>query len=402
MLLNRELADEIMDREDLSAIVAVTPNNVHYLSDYESDFLYDVPWIACAILPRNHKTPPCLIVTEIEAAVLVERPSWMPDVRMYYFGIYGGVLKVHTFASDQPIKDPEDLAIAQLVHRLEEHPYAGLIEAARAALKEKGLTIGAIGFDDVRFKEALGNDLHKARAIDATNLLLEVRMVKTPEEIRTLREAAQKNAVAIGSAIEAIRAGATWGEVYRAYEIAVAAQGARVFATYNGAGRKSAGAGRLRRDYPIEPGDQVCFDAMLKWRRYMGDAQRTAVLGEPSPKLMRYWHAYLAGIEEGYGGMRPGVATGNLRNRVISAVRKAGLSSFELAFTHGIGLDHIEVPYIAGGQLGDFPIRENMVLNLDMELHEIGWGGLFFEESVRITRDSAEPLYELPRELFVV
>jgi Xaa-Pro aminopeptidase len=294
------------------------------------------------------------------------------------------------------------LAIAKLIRRLEEQPYAGLLEAARAAFKEKGLTSGAIGFDDVRFKDALGDGLRGVRAVDATNLLLEVRMVKTREEIGILREAAQKNAVAIRAAIDAISAGATWGEIYRTYEITVASQGARVFATYNGAGHKSAGAGRLRREYPIRPGDQVCFDAMLKWRRYMGDAQRTAVLGEPSPKLMRYWRAYLAGIEEGYGGMRPGVATGDLRNRVISAVRKAGLSSFELAFTHGIGLDHIEVPFIAGGQLGDFPIREDMVLNLDMELHEIGWGGLFFEESILITHDSAERLYELPRELFVV
>ena len=27
---------------------------------------------------------------------------------------------------------------------------------------------------------------------------------------------------------------------------------------------------------------------MMKWRRYMGDAQRTVVVGEPSDKLARY------------------------------------------------------------------------------------------------------------------
>jgi len=402
MLLNRSLADEIMEREGLAAIVAVVPNNVYYLSDYESDFLYDVPWVACAILPRDHQIEPCLIVTEIEAAVLVERPSWMPDVRMYYFGIYGGILKVHTFSNDCPVEDPEDAAIAALVHRLEERPYAGVMQAASAALKEKGLTTGAIGFDDVRFSAALGSTLESVTAVDATNLLLEVRMIKTPDEIRVLRDAAQRNAVAIRTAVAAIHDGATWEDVHRAYETSVSAQGARVFATYNGAGRRSAGAGRLKKNYPIQRGDQVCFDAMLKWRRYMGDAQRTAVLGEPSAKLLRYWRAYLVGIEVGYGGLRPGVGTGDLRARTIASVRKAGLPSFELAFTHGIGLDHIEVPFIAGGQLGDFTIRPNMVLNFDMELHEIGWGGLFFEESVLITHDSAERLYDLPRELLVV
>jgi hypothetical protein len=43
-----------------------------------------------------------------------------------------------------------------------------------------------------------------------------------------------------------------------------------------------------------------------------------------------------------------------------------------------------------------------MVLNMDMELHEIGWGGLFFEETVRITEAGAERLYTLERDLIRV
>lgn len=402
MLLNRERADELMDRDHLAALVAVTGNNVYYLSDYESDFLYDVPWVACAILPRDHTIAPCLIVTEIEAAVLVERPSWMPDVRMYYFGIYGGVLKVHTFNPDAPLTDSSDKAIAQKVRELEGRPYVGVMQAAAAALVERGITHGRIGLDDTRFAAALGDTLARATVVDVTNLLLEVRMVKTPDEIAILRESARKNASAICHAVGAIRSGATWEDVYRAYEVSVAQQGARVFATFNGAGHRSAGAGRVNKQYPIREGDQICFDAMLKWRRYMGDAQRTAVLGEPSAKLRRYWAAYQAGIEVGYGNLRAGARTGDLRDQTIAAVRRSGLPTFELAFTHGIGLDHIEVPFIAGGQLGDFTVVENMVLNFDMELHEIGWGGLFFEESILITHSGAERLYDLPRELLLV
>ena len=64
MLLNRDKANEIMDREGLDALIAVTPNNVVYLSDYDTDFVYDVPWLACAILPRSSDIAPCLITTE--------------------------------------------------------------------------------------------------------------------------------------------------------------------------------------------------------------------------------------------------------------------------------------------------------------------------------------------------
>ncbi len=401
MLLNRDRALAIMERENLDALIAVTPNNVVYLSDYDTDFLYDVPWLACAILPRSPDIAPCLVTTEIEAAVLYERPTWMPDVRLYYFGIYGGVLKVHTFAEDAQLTEDE-AAIRHMVQGLEAKPYVGLMDAVAKALKEKGLTNARLGLDDTRFAGALGDTLDNADVVDATNLLIEIRMVKSADEIAILRTAAKKNEQAMRKAFAAIHEGATWQEVYTAYEVGVAEQGARVLATFNGAGRKSAGAGRPDRDYPINRGDQVCFDSMMKWRRYMGDAQRTVVVGEPPDKLARYWSAYEAGIKEAYGALRPGASTGDLRNLCIDVVKQNGCPSFELAFVHGVGLDHIEVPFIAGGTLGDFPIEENMVLNMDMELHEIGWGGLFFEETVRITPDGAERFYSLERDLIRV
>jgi Xaa-Pro dipeptidase len=396
MLLNRDLADEIMDREGLDAIVAVGGNNVFYLSDYQTDFLFDVPWVACAILPRSRDIAPCLCVTEIEAAVLLNAPSWMPDVRYYYFGLFGGVLPVHTFA-EGPLSG-EDAAIREIVRGLEARPYSGVGEAASAAIREMGLGKARIGFDDVRFAGMLG-DAFSGTVADASNLLLECRMVKTEDEIAILKEAARRNERAMRKAFGAIVRGATWEDVNRAYEVAVAEEDGRVYASFNGAGRKSAGATRPDRAYPIEPGDQICFDSMMKFNRYMGDAQRTVVLGEASPKLERYWSAYAAGIEAAYDSLKPGVSTGKLREICIDTVRKNGLPSFELAFSHGIGLDHIEVPFIAGGTLGDFIVQENMVLNIDMELHEIGWGGVFFEETMRVTANGAERLYDLPRDL---
>lgn len=396
MLLNRDRANEIMDREGLDAIIAVGGNNVFYLSDYQTDFLFDVPWVACAILPRSADIAPCLCVTEIEAAVLINAPTWMPDVRYYYFGLFGGVLPVHTFA--EGILEGEDRAIRDVVTRLQARPYAGVSEAVAAAIKDMGLARARVGFDDTRFAAMLAGTFEGV-VVDAANLLLECRMVKTAPEIELLQEAARRNERAMRRAFGSIVRGATWEAVNRAYEVAVAEEGGRVYASFNGAGRKSAGATRPDRAYPIEIGDQICFDSMMKWHRYMGDAQRTVVLGEPSAKLERYWNAYAAGIEAAYESLKPGVSTGRLREICIDTVRKNGLPSFELAFSHGIGLDHIEVPFIAGGTLGDFIVEENMVLNIDMELHEIGWGGVFFEESMRVTAGGAERLYDLPRDL---
>lgn len=401
MLLNRERANEFMDREGLDALIAVDSNNVVYLSDYQSDFLFDPPWLACAILPRSPDIEPCLVITEIDVCVLVEEPTWMPDVRPYYFELFGKRFPIQTFNKDEPLSG-EDLEIRGWVDKLERNPVNGVIPAVIGALKDKGLDKMRLGFDDIRFAGALGDAIASGTAVDAGNLFMQIRMVKTPDEIAILREAATRNQNAILGAIETVREGATWEDVYTAYEVGVVQQGARPFATFNGAGPRSAGAGRPHRDYPINPGDMVCFDCMLKYKRYMGDVQRTVVLGEAPDKLERYWRALKAGIDEAYSSIRAGRTTAELRQIALDTVRGAGVADFEVAFIHSIGLDHLEVPVFGSGRLGLFTLEKDMVINMDMEIHEIGFGGVFFEETMLITENGAERFYSLPRDLIRV
>lgn len=401
MLLNKQRAYEVMDRRGLDALIAISPNNVYYLSDYETDLLYDPPWIACAILPRSEDVEPCLIITEIDLTCLVERPSWMPDIRTYYFALYGQLFPTLTFNKDQPLTG-DDAKVYAAVQELKEKGTVGLMDALIPALKEKGLTRGKLGFDDVRLAMALGDVVEEADIVDATNDFIEIRMVKTPDEIAILRESAKKNQAAVEGAIATIEAGALWQDVYTAYEAGVAKQHARVFATFNGAGPKGAGAGRLNRDYAIKDGDMVCLDCMLKYRRYMGDCQRTVAVGAAPEKLERYWRALKMGVDEGYSSIRAGVSTSDLRNQALETVRKNGVPDFEVAFIHSIGLDHLEVPAVEGGSLGVFTLQPNMVVNMDMEIHEIGYGGLFFEESMLVTENGAERLYSLPRDMIRV
>ena len=400
MLLNRDRANEYMDREGLDALIAVDANNVVYLSDYQSDFLYDPPWLACAILPRSPDIEPCLVLTEIDVCVLVQEPSWMPDIRPYYFELFDQRFPIHTFSQDDPLSE-EDLQIRDWAQKMEQKPVLGMIPAVIGALKDKGLDKMRLGFDDIRLAGALGDTL-SGEAIDAANVFMQIRMVKTPTEIAILKEAAKRNQNAIQGAIAAVKEGATWQDVYTAYEVGVVQQGARPFATFNGAGPRGAGAGRPHRDYPVLAGEPVAFDCMLKYKRYMGDVQRTAVLGEASPKLERYWKALKIGVEAAYAEIGPGKSTADLRQTALDTVRKAGIPDFEVAFIHGIGLDHLEVPVFGGGRLGLFTLEPGMVINMDLEVHEIGFGGVFFEETMLVTENGAERLYSLPRDLMRV
>ena len=116
----------------------------------------------------------------------------MPDVRLYYFGIYGGVLKVHTFANTEDWTE-EEIAIRNMVKKAEVQNYTGVFETASKAIIDMGLQNSRLGFDDVRFADTLGDTINGAKISDATNLLFEIRMIKTPDEIDILRTAAKKN-----------------------------------------------------------------------------------------------------------------------------------------------------------------------------------------------------------------
>src|SRR5262245_18385701 len=66
MLLNRDRARATMERYGLDALVAVTPENVYYLSDYGTEHSFHfAPWgLSSAILPLSESTPPTLAVHE--------------------------------------------------------------------------------------------------------------------------------------------------------------------------------------------------------------------------------------------------------------------------------------------------------------------------------------------------
>jgi Xaa-Pro dipeptidase len=123
-----------------------------------------------------------------------------------------------------------------------------------------------------------------------------------------------------------------------------------------------------------------------------------AILGEPSAKLVRYWNAISSGIAAAYDAMGPGVRTAALRGMAIDAVRAGGLPGFRHAFVHGLGLDHIELP-TSGGGFPDFALEAGMIVNMDMEVCELGFGGVYFEDSMLITETGAEPLLASDREL---
>src|SRR5262249_8853939 len=100
-----------MDREGLDALVAVTAKNVYYLSGYQSDWLFDVMWVSCAILPRREDIPPTLIVHGVELTNLAECPSWMPELRVYYARVCDAALPHYVISKGEDLSPDDKTAV---------------------------------------------------------------------------------------------------------------------------------------------------------------------------------------------------------------------------------------------------------------------------------------------------
>jgi Xaa-Pro dipeptidase len=398
MLLNKDRALALMQEQNLDALIAVASPNVYYLSDYDAAEPKDVPWTAVAILPRDPDTEPALILPDLELSLFVERSSWMP-VQAYHFAFDNESIAVFDTSVDEPLDEVDSKINTLLSDALTANGSPGSIRATARALRRMGLSSARLGFDDVRFGHAVQDVLKNIQPVDAAESLVRIRMVKSAEELTLMRRAAKINQGAIEAAIAAAIAGVSWPEVPHAWRQNLLAQKARPFSMLGGVGPKGAGPLRSSTSYPIQPGVPIAFAAMLTYQGYFAVLQRTCVIGEPPPKLKRYWSAIQTGALATYEKLAPGVSTATIRALAVDTIRQAGQGQFRIAIVHGLGLEHIEIPGAWGGRLHSFTLEPGMVINIDLEVHELGFGAVVFEESILITESGAERLISLPREL---
>jgi len=206
MLLNRDRADELMDREGVAALVASTPVNTYYLSSWATDASWGFGDLAMAILPRDHALEAAVLTVEVDAGQPQQRDgTWMRIVRGYARkpGIgAGGVSTDLNIRLDLP----------------QNHQ-----EAVAAYLKELGLDRSRIAFEDrglgLDVQAILGDQLE---VVGARDLFRDIRMVKTPREMALIRAASRKTELALQVAAEAIAAGATAAEAERVFWSAAA------------------------------------------------------------------------------------------------------------------------------------------------------------------------------------
>jgi Xaa-Pro aminopeptidase len=395
MLLNRPRANRLLADNGFDALIATTPENVTYVSGYISQFMHIGRGSEMYALLPQEPASPALVLPSYDLPIIAEQGCWIEDLRAYGAPFFA--------TRDDLLPSGSDRTLAEM---LAARPLeADAVLALAAALADRGLQRSRIALDEgsvdyVRYQR-LRQALPEVEFVPSSALLQQIRMVKTNGELARLRQATAVNEAGLRAVFESIRPGISEYKVYQAYRETVTALGGTPKLWAGGFGPRGAALFAPSKAITVQAGAPVRLDTVCCLDGYYADMGRSGVVGEPTREHVRTYEALRAGVLAALDETRAGVTLSRLYQLSMDEIRGRGLPEYVRHHCgHGIGLEEQEFPLVAPAGQDDDPVLEsNMVLCFECPYYLLGFGGVQFEESVRVTADGYELLTTLDREL---
>lgn len=366
--------DELRQRmagRGLDAVITTTPENICYLTGFESPGHY---YFNALVVPVN-KEP--FIVPRLLEASGIEALTWIELVR--------------------PYRDTQD-------------PMGVLA----AALGEFGLDSRRLGFEEncwfftAAQQKRLFPILPKATFTDCSGIVEEGRLIKSSHEIALMKRTASTTEAGMQAGIEAVQAGVTEADVAAEIHYAMIKAGSEwpSIQPFIASGERGAIGHATWTDRVIKSGEPVFLEVSGCLKRYHAAMMRTVFVGEPDESLWEAEKLVQEAMAACIGAIKPGVTADSVDaagRSVIASSRLGAQQSSRTGYSIGIGLP----PDWGEGHILSLQQNEERLLEANMTFHLIPWaqvpgkGGIGFSETVRVTEDGCEFITSMERKLFI-
>ncbi len=256
--------------------------------------------------------------------------------------------------------------------------------------------------------------LPKAKFIDGRDIVDGMRLVKSPQELRLLRESAKWSGVAQDILMENLKPGVQDALVGLKASYETLAQMLRklgskylqlkwglspVVIGFRGqVGPGSAIPHAIYTKRNVRRGDVLVSEAGVEIGGYTSELERTLIVGRPSSKAKRYFEVMVRAQAAALKTFRPGVQCGSVDEAARKEVEKSGLADCLRHHTgHGIGLDGHEPPWLDPGDRT--ALKTGMVFSCEPGLYLPGYAGFRHSDTVVITGGGIDIITEYPRDL---
>ena len=220
---------------------------------------------------------------------------------------------------------------------------------------EQYLGINYLDFEEIK------TQLASAKFVDASDIFLKLRLIKSSNEINYLRKASQINAQAQKEAFELTHAGMTENEIAQILRTKLIEHGAEklsLLCVVSGA--TTSGIVLLPTDRVIKKGETVGFDVGVSYKGYWSDLARTASVGPPSEELDEFYSWMMNLRHQCNLMLKPNKTPKEMIKVCDEIINKRNLKTMGVGrIGHGVGLATTEYPSLAAFQ--DIQFKKGMV-----------------------------------------
>lgn len=369
---DKKKASEVLDKYDIDLAIASTPVNVFYTTGIP--VLHVAPNPILYVLSNQYPNLSMVRRDGQESAIVwslynsVDAFSWINPSEVYRVGSL-------------------EAAINTLLKKVEEW-----------GLSEK--KIGLESYMPRYQSEALRKKFPKAKFVEANNAFLDMRLVKTKEEIRRIKKSTEVTEKAIKTLIDTVELNMTDTDLLKIARRTIVEEGAwgwdHLTMSIGPSDPEAPGKGT-----PVTPNDIIRFDIGAVWEGYISDLSRGVVIGEVPKKAKETMNVMIQVQDYCVNNIKPGVNAKGFSEDARKYLKSITKKGFYLITGHSIGLECEEAHLFSAMGGMDIPFEENMVLDVEVWLNVVGQGLVGVEDCYRVTNSGCECLSELDKDIVV-
>lgn len=275
------------------------------------------------------------------------------------------------------------------------------------AVQRMNLAGKRIGVEGLQMRVLEGHLLQEfavgSHVIPADEQLVNLRIIKSDEEISLHRKAIQVSEEALHRTLRDLKLGMTERQIAQILTQHQTELGGEQdsFAPLILIGPRSALPHGSPSDTRLERGLTLLIDYGTVYGGYVSDITRTFFVGEPPEKFRALYAAVLGANEAGRQKVHPGVPAEEVDSAAAAILRQSGFGEYIIHRTgHGLGIDIHEHPNIVQGNKR--LLEPGMVFTIEPGLYIPGEFGVRIEDNIVVTPDGGESLTSFPRELMIL
>jgi Xaa-Pro aminopeptidase len=308
---------------------------------------------------------------------------------------------------------PENCKAGMLGLRGAIAPDVGLMASAvreiKQLLADQGLDGQPVGVDIIELPFLAEMKRQGLTVVDAQQLMLDARQIKSADEIMLLTQAAAMVDGVYTDIVEALKPGVRENEIVALASKRLYDMGSEQVEAINAvSGERCNPHPHNFSDRIIRPGDQAFFDIIQSYNGYRTCYYRTFSVGSATTSQRDAYTKAREWMDVAIQAVKPGVGTDDIA-RLWPAATDFGfadeMAAFGLQFGHGLGLGLHERPIISRLNSLEYPveIQPGMVFALETYCPASdGFSAARIEEEVVVTEDGPRILTLFPAQNLII